>query len=98
MTDPKPEKIVSKKYLAFVKSLPCLICGVRPVDADHLKSRGWGEAKRVDYFCIPLCRLHHSERGQIGDQKFCEKYRVDPWRECSRIIVAFFLGVPIEEI
>lgn len=94
----KPKKIISKKYLMFIRSLPCLICREGPVDPDHLKSRGWGEAKQVDYFCVPLCRRHHSERGQIGDQKFCEKYKVDPWRECARMIVAFFLAIPVAEV
>lgn len=96
--DSKPKRIMSKRYLAFVREQPCLVCRASPVDADHLKARGWGEAKRVDYFCIPLCRRHHSERGQVGDQKFCEKYKVDPWRECARMIVAFFLEIPVKDL
>ena len=96
--DPKPKKIMSRKYLEFVKSLPCLVCRGSPAEPHHLKARGWGSAKRVDFFAVPLDREHHTELEQIGMQKFCEKYQVELWRECARMVVAFFLGIPVEEI
>ena len=64
--------------------------GVRgPIDPDHLIARGTGEHKRNDYTCLPLCRLHHSERGQIGNEKFEEKYQVRLWAVMSFLLMEY---------
>ncbi len=80
-------KIVDEAYLAYVRKLPCLVCSYTPCDPDHLRARGWREAKRNDYSAIPLCRKHHTERGQYGDQKFCATYQIgNLWEECFYIL------------
>ncbi len=64
----KPVKWRSKKYLKWVKSLPCCICGAPSVydtsiDAHHITAPGLGKGtgtKISDVFSIPLCREHHS--------------------------------------
>src|SRR4030095_26958 len=61
--------IVDEDYLRFIRGKACLIqtgC-VGPVDPDHLTARGTGEHKRNDYTAIPLCRMHHGERGNLGN-------------------------------
>lgn len=88
--DPKPKRKISRAYLAYVRQQPCVICRESPVDADHLSSRGFGSAKRVDFYAVPLCRQHHSERHAIGSDSFAEKYAVDLWRECARMIIEYF--------
>jgi hypothetical protein len=48
------------KYLAWVRSLPCLVCGRAPAEAAHTGSDGGLRQKSSDYSCVPLCREHHT--------------------------------------
>jgi hypothetical protein len=73
------EKIVAPDYIAWVSQGGCLI-GLDCwdiVDNDHLKARGTEEHKRNDYLILRFCRKHHSERGQIGDEKFQANYGIN---------------------
>lgn len=75
-------KIIDERYLDYIRSLPCLIHQSRkPSDPDHLKARGTEEHKRNDYSALPFCRECHTEREQIGDEKFEAKYNVNLWEE-----------------
>ena len=48
-------------YLAFIRTLPCCVCGrPGPSDPHHLGSGAVG-AKASDYRTIPLCREHHND-------------------------------------
>jgi hypothetical protein len=62
----------SEKYLAALRSLPCVCCGATPSEAAHirLKSQQWeritgirtgagGSEKPNDFWALPLCALHH---------------------------------------
>jgi len=94
-------KIVCEEYLQWVRSQSCCVCGRTPVDPDHLKARGRGEAKRNDFTAIPLCREHHSERGQLGDEKFQEECKINLWEEVAYRLMRFWIyrvnhGVNIE--
>ena len=83
----------SKKYLNYIKGKPCTVCGQIPVDADHLEAVGMGGANRdgyKDYSCIPLCRIHHSERHQIGNEKFENKYGINLWKDAFNLIRRYF--------
>jgi len=83
-------KIIDEAYLAYVRKLPCLVCGYKPVDPDHIRARGWRESKRNDYCAIPLCRRHHVERGQYGDKKFCATYQIgNLWEENFYILSGY---------
>jgi hypothetical protein len=60
----------SKAHLAFVASQPCLICKATPCDAHHLKiaqPRSLGR-KVSDEFTVPLCREHHRDLHQHGNE------------------------------
>jgi hypothetical protein len=60
----------SKTHLAFVASQPCLICKTTPCDAHHVKiaqPRSLGR-KVSDEFTVPLCREHHRELHQHGNE------------------------------
>jgi len=72
--------LIDWEYLAWIRAQGCLIDGKRS-DVDHVKARGWEESKRNDYLALPLCREHHVERGQIGNQKFEEKYQINLYEE-----------------
>lgn len=64
------------KYLAFIRTLPCCVCGTTPCDAHHVDTGGMG-TKASDYCSIPLCRLQHGECHTIGKESFQRKYRID---------------------
>ena len=83
------------EYLKYVRKQPCAICMQKPVDADHLETIGMGGNRRKrspkDLSCIPLCRKHHTERHQIGNHSFEQKYIVDLWREAFNLLRRFIL-------
>ena len=59
-----------KAHLRFVASQPCLICGRQPSDPHHLRfaqPRALG-LKVSDEFTVPLCRGHHRQLHQAGDE------------------------------
>lgn len=89
-------KIIDEAYLAYVRTLRCLVCFRTPVDADHIRARGREEFKRNDYCAIPLCRRHHAERGQYGDQKFCATYQIKNLWEESFYILSDYLKLKHE--
>lgn len=82
-------KVIDEDYLDYVRSKPCVGCGKRPVDADHLRARGFGSGKRNDHLAIPLCRKCHSERGQVGNEKFSAHWKVDLWRQCAELLAEY---------
>ncbi len=83
-------KIECLSYKKFISSKPCCVCGRKPVDFDHLKARGFGSGKLNDLTGIPLCRQHHSERGQIGNEKFEAKHHINLWQVAAMLLVEFF--------
>ncbi len=60
---PKFQRWESVKYLQWVKSQPCCVCGATADDGHHIIGYGQGGigTKAHDLFTIPLCRVHHSE-------------------------------------
>ncbi len=67
----KPVRERDRRHLSFVASQPCLICGRSPSDAHHIKfaePRAMGR-KASDRFTVPICRLHHRELHQRGDER-----------------------------
>ncbi|MBS0245110.1 MAG: DUF968 domain-containing protein [Proteobacteria bacterium] len=76
-----PRRLRDKGHLRFVASHPCLICGRQPADAHHIQfaqPRAIG-LKVSDEFTVPLCRLHHRELHQAGNEKaWWEKRNMRP--------------------
>ena len=77
------------RHLAFIRKLPCAVCGTRPVEAAHVrlnrgeigKMQALGQ-KPPDRYCVPLCTRHHREDNEaqhiIGEKKFWRMHRIDP--------------------
>jgi DNA recombination protein Rad52 len=66
----EPKRLRDKAHLKFVASQPCLICGRQPSDPHHLRfaqPRGFG-LKVSDEFTVPLCRGHHRQLHQSGNE------------------------------
>lgn len=77
----KPKRIRDKAHLRFVGGQPCLLCGRQPVDAHHVRHaqpQALG-LKVSDEFVVPLCRTHHREVHQTGDERsWWQSQNIDP--------------------
>jgi ERF superfamily len=77
----EPRRLRDKGHLKFVGSQPCLVCGRSPADAHHLRftqPRGMG-LKVSDEFTVPLCRAHHRDNHNYGDEvAWWERRAIDP--------------------
>jgi hypothetical protein len=67
---------------AMCRGLPCLVCGARPSDPHHVKSRGAGGR---DEHCVPLCRTHHDYFHSAGRLSFETRFGVDLYSEAARL-------------
>jgi len=66
----QPKRLRDKAHLKFVASQPCLVCGRQPSDPHHLRfaqPRALG-LKVSDEFTVPLCRGHHRQLHQTGNE------------------------------
>jgi hypothetical protein len=71
LTLSEPKRLRDKAHLRYVASQSCLICARHPCDAHHLRfaqPRAIG-MKVSDEFTVPLCRTHHRQLHQIGDER-----------------------------
>jgi hypothetical protein len=67
----EPKRLRDKVHLKFVASQPCLVCGRQPSDPHHLRfaqPRALG-FKVSDEFTVPLCRGHHRQLHQAGNEE-----------------------------
>ena len=70
LTIAEPKRLRDKGHLRFVASQPCLVCGRQPSDPHHLQfaqPRALG-LKVSDEFTVPLCRGHHRQLHQAGNE------------------------------
>jgi hypothetical protein len=81
LTFGEPRRLRDKAHLKYVALQPCLICGRSPADAHHLRftqPRAMG-LKVSDEFTVPLCRIHHRDVHNHGDEVACwERRAIDP--------------------
>lgn len=77
-----------KDHLAFVRSLPSCISGLRPCDPCHVRYAdpvygkgltGKGE-KSDDRWCVPMLRSEHDEQHSMNERVFWARYGLDPLR------------------
>jgi hypothetical protein len=93
--DPRRGPDRSPDYLAWIRTLRCVVCGRPPgsvlIEAAHtnaLGPRGLGQ-KASDFSAIPLCSGHHRELPAsyhvLGETAFSLIHRL----ELSELVVAF---------
>jgi ERF superfamily protein len=77
-----------KAHLRFVALQPCLICERKPSDPHHLRfaqPRAMGR-KTSDEFVVPLCRTHHRQNHQTGDERSWWKAKAtDPLKVAQKL-------------
>ena len=83
-------RIESRAYLDWVKEHDCCVCHAPAHDPHHIEGRGTA-VKTHDFFTIPLCRTHHDEWEDHGQDTFCEKHQLDPWKEVSHLMLSFII-------
>jgi hypothetical protein len=78
---PKTRRRRDKRHLEYVASRPCVVCGRSPSDAHHLRfaqARALGR-KVSDEFTVPLCRIHHRQVHDRGDEEaWWTELTIDP--------------------
>ena len=70
-----------KDHLRFIAMQPCTVCGRQPCEAHHIRyAQPRALGRRVsDEFTVPLCRVHHRELHQKGDERaWWSKFNIDP--------------------
>jgi hypothetical protein len=83
----KPNPKRAAQHLAFIRLLPCMICGSRPAQAAHIRraTDGGIGTKPSDKFTLPLCVDHHDEQHTTGELTFWSFYRIDPVDQALRL-------------
>jgi len=67
---PKPKRQVDKRYLEYIKTLPCLCKSsecLGDIAPHHTSTKGAGGS---DYLTVPLCGKHHNEAHWMGIKTF----------------------------
>jgi ERF superfamily len=70
-----------KEHLRFISRQSCTVCGRRPCEAHHIRyAQPPALGRKVsDEFTVPLCRVHHRELHQQGDERaWWIKFNIDP--------------------
>ena len=67
----EPKRLRDKAHLKFVASQACLVCGRQPSDPHHLR---FAQPRAIDLkvsdeFTVPLCRGHHRQLHQTGNEE-----------------------------
>lgn len=84
----KAKPVQEAGYFEFIKTLPCVITGMSPVDPAHLSSAsrkyghaGRGKGQRAhSRWLLPLCRLEHDQQHRFkgGEMKYWKARGVNP--------------------
>jgi ERF superfamily len=66
----KTIRLRDKEHCKFVAMQPCLVCGRTPSEAHHIRfaQPRAGGRKVSDEYTVPICRVHHRELHDYGDE------------------------------
>jgi hypothetical protein len=76
-----------EKHLAFLRQLPCVVCGnnieteaahIRMADNRAAKRPAGMQEKSDDCWAVPLCGQHHRQQHETSERKFWERAGIDP--------------------
>lgn len=89
---PKPTRVESPHYLAFVRQHPCCVpkCWKRP-QASHVVFQGQGKvgSKVDDTQAVPHCEKHHLEYHEIGREAFERKYGLNLYQTIIDLLTEY---------
>jgi len=84
----KPDFRRRSQHLAFIRQLPCVVCGrAAPSEAAHVRSGSDGGAgmKPADRYCVSLCSDCHALQHQFGELTLWSTVRIDPLNVAFRL-------------
>jgi hypothetical protein len=75
-------------HLSWLRTLPCVITGERPVEAAHIrfgspvygKRETGGAEKPADKWALPLSLAKHREQHSMNEREFWARHGLDPLR------------------
>ena len=72
-------------YLAYIRLLPCLVCGRNGTEAAHVRyadaragKPSAGIGRKPIGWLVPLCREHHRAQHAEGEKAYWAKQGIDP--------------------
>ena len=92
----KPKTPRDPKYLNFIRSKPCCICG-SPAEPHHesgLGDSGGMSLKCSDYFAVPFCRHDHRMRDVKGFKSFWHNENKDVKRLIIDYLSEYIQSLP----
>ncbi len=85
----RKSNFVSRAHISFIgRQQCCAVCGnsrlAVQIQACHLRlhTDGGMGMKPSDYWVWPGCLFCHSKQHRIGEKRFWEEVRIDPWKLC----------------
>ena len=84
----KPDLRRRANHLAFVRQLPCTVCGkAAPSEAAHLRlgCDGGAGLKPSDRYSLSLCNRCHALQHEFGERTFWSALRIDPLNVALRL-------------
>jgi hypothetical protein len=92
------KRIEMPKYLDFIRQLPCIVTGRRPVEAAHISyaehrygklGRGKG-AKESDCWAVPLSPDEHRRQHGMGNERaYWQSVGIDPCVVAAFLFIAY---------
>lgn len=72
---------IGRYVYACLRHKKCAVCGQK-ADLHHVDRVGMGRDRKeichIGMKALPLCRAHHQEAHQMGDEAFCQLYHLEP--------------------
>lgn len=90
----KPKIERSQDYMAYIRTLPCLACGItgETINAHHIYSEALS-LKCSDFLTIPICYIHHVGGNdaihKIGTKNFCVKFNLHLYKQISQLLIKY---------
>lgn len=86
-------RVKAGAYLDFIRILPCVITGQRPVEAAHVSfenrlvgAPGRGKGSKVsDRWALPLSPEMHRQQHSMNEREFWRQQGIDPHMICLTI-------------
>lgn len=89
----KKPRVKAAEHLKWIRTLPCLVTGQRPVDAAHIRYAdpdygkgytGKGE-KPADKWVVPLCRYEHDMQHRMSEYDYWRIKGINPVQVASAL-------------
>jgi len=95
----KPTRREDAAYLAYIRSMNCLVCRASGPSTPHHLDRGGVGTKGPDVFTVPVCGRCHGRLHDIPEWEFWDEVAgMNPWKAACEFMLAFYEGsLPPEE-